>query len=146
MKFLEYYFFGVMIIMIGIIICVEISDGKKHNSNFMLDFYIRNHLQPLLRATGSVEEVHALLESDEADYLVCHSCIWRQSLFISFVTSILSIIIIRIFYPMPARITILLFISQTTILLLLISFINTHYYDIKIAFYREIIRHIRDMC
>jgi len=145
MKFLEYYFFGVMILIIGVIICAEILDGNKNNSNFMLDFYIRDHLRPLLRATGSVEEVHALLDSDDASDLVCHSCIWRQSVVISFVTSILSIMIVRIFYPMPARIAILLFISQTTILLLLISFINTHYYDKKIGFYREIIRHIRDV-
>jgi hypothetical protein len=146
MKHLEFIVFGFITVLMIIVIVCEIYFLDSNESNFVLDHCVYNVLLPKLESTSSIDEVYNLLDDNpNIRHLECTACNWRQVVSLSVVTSVMTVIIIRIFHPLPVRITILLFISLMSILTLLISLINTHYYEVRLNLYKKVLLHMRTL-
>uniref|UniRef100_A0A6C0K5K5 Uncharacterized protein n=1 Tax=viral metagenome TaxID=1070528 RepID=A0A6C0K5K5_9ZZZZ len=146
---LEISVYIVLLIIFFTVIFAEARsmNDMKNASNFILDDYLNKQVRPRLRSKTSLEGVlNLFLDEEELNVgIVCNSCVWRQSVTIAFMVGVMTTFIVKIVYPIPFHVFIVLFLSLFTFLFLLLSLINFHYYGQKIQLYEEGLEKMNDL-
>ena len=135
MAIFEIIIYTILVLLFLILVIAEIVDilGNNGRSNFLLDHYVQRTLIPEMNKKETIDQVcDFYLKEHHTDF---PALVWRQALSISFVSSFLSVCVVKIFLPrIPFLSFILLFITLFFFLLLMTSLINYHFYGVKMQF------------
>jgi hypothetical protein len=129
----------IIFILITVFITMVIAEIlhmiNQWRPNFIYEIYVNNHLIPLLEKTNDAKEICDIIISENKDNSVF---LWRHAIFISFIVSIISTFLVKIFDPeLKTRTFLILFLALFFINTLFMMLINFHYYGNKLNFIND---------
>jgi len=143
MSIIEIFLWCMIVLVFIVMIIAEIVNiVYQYKPNFLYDFYVHGILMPKLQYAEDQDEILKIMQREINDNSIK---IWRQAIFISFFTSIISTFLIKIYDPSIRLNTfIILFFSIFFVTNMLLMLLDYHFYGMKMMFVNKCIQKIQN--